>query len=60
MKETIENKPIGFSSLKDIKSASEFLLLFTCLILTLNQDRHNEKLGTIITLKGIKTFGAKL
>lgn len=55
MRETIENKPIGFSSLKDIKSASEFFvgyLMFDTLIS--NQDRHNENWGTIITLKGIK------
>ncbi|MFW1754160.1 HipA domain-containing protein [Acinetobacter wanghuae] len=55
MTNTVINKPIGFSSLKEIKSASEFFvgyLMFDALIS--NQDRHNENWGTIITVKGIK------
>lgn len=55
MTNTVVNKPIGFSSLKDIKTASEFFvgyLMFDALIS--NQDRHNENWGTIITVKGIK------
>lgn len=55
MNTSIVNKPIGFRSLKDIKTASDFFvgyLMFDALIS--NQDRHNENWGTIITLKGIK------
>ncbi|MDC5497596.1 hypothetical protein OHX04_04045 [Acinetobacter baumannii] len=55
MRNTIINKPIGFSSLANIKSASDFFvgyLMFDALIA--NQDRHNENWGTIITVKGVK------
>lgn len=55
MVNTVINKPIGFSSLKEIKTASEFFvgyLMFDALIS--NQDRHNENWGTINTVKGIK------
>jgi len=54
MCETIVNKPIGFSSLVNIKTASDFFvgyLMFDALIS--NQDRHNENWGTIITVKGV-------
>lgn len=54
MLNTVINKPIGFSSLKDIKTASEFFigyLMFDALIS--NQDRHNENWGAIITVKGV-------
>lgn len=53
MDEKITGKPIGFESLKGIKTASEFFLgylLFDTLIS--NQDRHNENWGMIVTLKG--------
>ncbi|NAS00471.1 hypothetical protein [Acinetobacter haemolyticus] len=55
MQKTIINKPIGFSSLPNIKTASVFFvgyLMFDTLIS--NQDRHNENWGTIITIKGVK------
>ena len=55
MNGVIINKPIGFSSLPSIKTASDFFvgyLMFDALIA--NQDRHNENWGTIITLKGLK------
>lgn len=55
MKTTIVNKPIGFRSLKDIKTASEFFVGYLMLdSLISNQDRHNENWATIITLKGLK------
>lgn len=55
MSEIVINKPIGFSSLLGIKTASDFFvgyLMFDALIS--NQDRHNENWGTIVTVKGVK------
>lgn len=53
MNDKIEGKPLGFSSLSNIKTASDFFvgyLMFDALIS--NQDRHNENWGMIITSKG--------
>ena len=53
MKNNVKGKPIGFPSLHNIKTASEFFvgyLMFDALIA--NQDRHNENWGMIITSKG--------
>jgi hypothetical protein len=53
MERIIVNKPIGFDSLSNIKSASDFFLgylMFDTLIS--NQDRHNENWGMIVTPTG--------
>lgn len=53
MKNKIKGKPLGFPSLSNIKTASDFFvgyLMFDVLIS--NQDRHNENWGMIITSKG--------
>lgn len=53
MKNKIKGKPLGFPSLLNIKTASDFFvgyLMFDVLIS--NQDRHNENWGMIITSKG--------
>lgn len=54
MCKSIVNKPIGFTSLNNIKTASDFFvgyLMFDALIS--NQDRHNENWGTILTVNGV-------
>lgn len=49
----IKNKPIGFDSLPDVKSASDFFTGYLMLdALVSNQDRHSENWGVISTLKG--------
>lgn len=55
MRKNIVGKPLGFSSILNIKTASDFFigyLMFDALIS--NQDRHNENWGMIITSKGDK------
>lgn len=53
LRRIIRNKPVGFNSLPDIKSASDFFAGYLMLdALISNQDRHSENWGLIVTGKG--------
>jgi len=53
LRRIIRNKPLGFNSLPNIKSAADFFTGYLMLdSLLSNQDRHSENWGLIVTGKG--------